>query len=508
MIGRVFGVAKQHPWHVSAGGIGLVGAMAVWWTTAPHGIGLAHDPIGYVSVAQSVADGDGFVRYDDSPLFLQPLLYPAVLALASLLLNVDAVEAARWVAALGFGGLVGLTGWIVATLGGRWAAAGASGSVLFAVPFAALAGTAYTEVLFSLLVLGALAAISRYVELKTPRWLLAASSLTAAACVTRYAGVTVAVTVGLSILLTSQLVRHRIRDAAIFSAVVTLVLGANLWRNALVKGQLTGERLPSAFKPWEVVEAYATIAVRWVRLPLIDADAVVLIALAWIGLVAALVVISIRSRQPSTSRRLLPYILFASAYAAFITWASASVMFDRPSDRFLAPLYAPLVVCLFGIGVASVKRFGHPAIQLGLGSLHIAALASMMSHTVPVCLQQRSDGHLFDGPSWQKSPVITSACSTLTERQTVLSNAPEALYAVCAFRAKRSPAKHLAASVPTSALPALLSGASLVWLDHLQRYYLYSPGDLTNALGASSVTELPDGALYTFPLTVAPPALP
>ncbi|NIP42487.1 MAG: hypothetical protein GWO30_06835 [Gammaproteobacteria bacterium] len=60
--------------------LAILGAALIIYPTYHYGIGLSPDSVGYISTARSLISGKGFFQYDGQPFFLQPPLYPIILA--------------------------------------------------------------------------------------------------------------------------------------------------------------------------------------------------------------------------------------------------------------------------------------------------------------------------------------------------------------------------------------------------------------------------------------------
>ena len=482
---------------VLAAGLGLAGACVVGWATAPYGIGLGPDPIGYVSVAQSAVDGEGFVRYDGEPHIVQPLFYPALLAATAMVSSGDVLQVSRWVALFIFGALVGVSGWLASDR--LWGAALVAGAaVLASPPLAKLAGTAFSETLFCLLTLSALGAAAHYLRRPTLAAVWGMIVLAGAATLTRYVGVVAVVAVGLTVLASPGPLIRRVRHFALVLTGTGLMVGLNLFRNAVLADSAVGARLPALFSGWQVIEAYATIITRWFGLPLVDADAVLVLVLLSVAFVAGVSYTVFRLGRASFAVPLLPYGLFIGGYFVFMVWASSSVMFDRPSDRFMAPLFAPLVVVAVRTGAAAWRRWPHHPVRLALALAAVLLVGVFARQSVNAWTDQRINGYFFDGPVWRSSEVLTYACSLPGSSGRLLSNAPEALYVRCGLEARRSPAERLTRAVSPPELSGLMEGTLLVWIDSVSRAYLYTPEALQSHVPATRLANLADGAVYRF----------
>ncbi|MBK5107808.1 MAG: glycosyltransferase family 39 protein, partial [Anaerolineales bacterium] len=95
---------------------GLLG-IAVIWISSPWGIGVGYDSIFYLSASDNILSGSGLSRFDGYgntiPLTHFPPLYSLTLAGFSLITGFESDLAARILAAVFFGFLVGLSGWLV-----------------------------------------------------------------------------------------------------------------------------------------------------------------------------------------------------------------------------------------------------------------------------------------------------------------------------------------------------------------------------------------------------------
>ena len=95
---------------------GLLG-IAVIWMSSPWGIGVGYDSIFYLSASDNILSSSGLSRFDGYgntiPLTHFPPLYSLTLAGFSLITGFESDLAARLLAAVFFGLLVGLSGWLV-----------------------------------------------------------------------------------------------------------------------------------------------------------------------------------------------------------------------------------------------------------------------------------------------------------------------------------------------------------------------------------------------------------
>ena len=99
-------MSKHMAWLMVAMG-GAVTMAVLCWATATYGIGASTDTVTYLSVAQNVLKGNGFVSYDGGVMVEFPPVYPLLLCGALYLLPVPALSAVKLVSVLSAGGCHG-----------------------------------------------------------------------------------------------------------------------------------------------------------------------------------------------------------------------------------------------------------------------------------------------------------------------------------------------------------------------------------------------------------------
>ena len=170
--------------------LALATTFLVLFTTAPNGIALTPDSVGYVSAARSLSTGKGLTLYDSSPLTMQAPLYPALLSLLEQLSGLDPITGARFFNAGLYGLIVYLSGLLFQrrlanpSLVVVGLAAVSLSPVLFSVSTYAL-----TEPLFILWTLVFLLLLDDYLNARSPALLILLAIVAGLASLTRYFGI-------------------------------------------------------------------------------------------------------------------------------------------------------------------------------------------------------------------------------------------------------------------------------------------------------------------------------
>ena len=223
--------------------LAVLGALLVGLSTR-WGIGCSPDSVFYISLARSLQAGEGYRGLYGVPRTEWPPLYPSLLALAGLT-GPDPQAAARWINAGRMLANVLLVGLILRQhtrlwwmpLLGAWL-------TLTSVDLLTIHSMAWSEPLFIVLSLVALALMAAYAQRQSCSLLLAAAAATAAATLTRYAGLSLVATgVTVAALLTRAKLARRVARCAMFAVPASVPFLCWMIRNALVAGKTTGRTL-------------------------------------------------------------------------------------------------------------------------------------------------------------------------------------------------------------------------------------------------------------------------
>jgi hypothetical protein len=198
----------------------LVGTAALL-AASRHGPYASPDSAFYVGLARHLVDGAGLTPPPGSPPLAHfPPLFPLLLAAAGRLGGIDPLDAAAVVNPLLFGATAVLVAMAVRSRTGSTAVAAAAGAAaVVGQDLLVYGGSALSEPLFTVLVLGSLLVLARSVARRSDLALAGAATLAAAACLTRYVGVAL-VLAGAAALWRLEHGRRRWR-AALFAAAAS-----------------------------------------------------------------------------------------------------------------------------------------------------------------------------------------------------------------------------------------------------------------------------------------------
>ncbi|HSO96492.1 MAG TPA: hypothetical protein VLV81_10670 [Acidimicrobiia bacterium] len=490
-------------------------AVVATWIATRHGPGMSPDSVTYLSAARNLAAGHGYADFTGQALTTFPPGYPALVAVLHVL-GLSIATGARLVNAVSFGAVVLLAGVLIRRhTSSRAVTLGATALVAVSPALINIASTAWSETLFSALVLAFLLALEDGIAPGTPaRALGAAGVLAGLAFLVRYAGLSLLAVGALTI--AAGAYRHGLRTVArrlgVFLGAGSVLPGLWILRNAASGSRfLLGPRV-AAPESWRSFLDRFLGGVQGLFTPggSIGNVAVVAVVLgvAALGLSAALT--PHRTRRGTWWRsRLMPLVAYVVVYSGVVISAgkTAGASVDQ---RIAAPVYVPALILVVTLvdrlavraqAGGSQRRWVASAPAFAL----VAVLAYGGSSAVAFASQAWNDGRTPRGYTRQNSDrfQLVNSVETLSRRALVATNRPWTLFEATG----REPIVASPGQVaPELALiPILVSQLAsqsctrpvyLAWFRSAAQWP-FTPAQLSADLDLDLVQQLRDGALYS-----------
>lgn len=487
---------------------GLAGVALTLFSTAPYGIGMSPDSVGYLSAANNLPSSKSYTLFDGSPFVQWPPLYPTLLALFKLT-SIAPLDGARWLNALCFGCILIITSrWASSRLTFQPLARIAAILVPISPPLVWVSNWAWTEPLFILLTLICLLAFERYLQ-NHPRALLGSAILAALACLTRYAGITLVIS-GLVLILfhrTSHPARWRV-DAFAFAAISTAPLLVWLARNYFVSQTFFGERGGSEITLIENLTLALDTLSRWF-LPAAAEDFRRVLFSAILGATAIVILWQLRQNQNNEGTRawILPSTVFISIYTLYLVSSASTIAFDNIDNRLLSPVVVPLNLLIIFAADRLRVRIARYVPEKTANLLAFATVgflfAFSLGYALAITRAIAKEGLGYANPTWKNSATL----ALLREHApsgVLYANEPEAVYVHTGLPAIRSPRKFIFASPHTpvddfARLPHAVRAeppTHLVWFDHGGWNNLFTVEELQTILEMETIAQTSDGTIF------------
>lgn len=354
----------------------FAGAAHVWIRASSHGgpwFERESDSLTYISIADSLATGDGIQTFSGHSFALWTPFYPILVALISFF-GIDPVDAGLLVNAIAFGLVILLTGiWLGRHIESRLVVIGATATVMTSYTITWLSATTLSEPLFTLLALLALVRLGYLIESEPPSRsaLVWSAVLAASATVTRYIGVTVIMTAVLLILVRwRQPILKRVKYAIIYCIISIAPLMVWMIRNWVAIQHPVGNRNISELRTitlTDMLSQTGDIIYLWVfsreppgLLAILLWVVIGLIAITALGLLYISLTTRVSDNEYLTNKRntelqssnylRIPFAFFVTVYLVVLVGIVPSTADSDIKDRFLAPIFVPIVVVLaFGL---------------------------------------------------------------------------------------------------------------------------------------------------------------
>jgi len=321
------------------------GFIVILLFTRHSGIGIEPDSVVYLSVAENFHDKGKLVDFTGGALTDFPVGYSVFLSCIMLLTGLKPLFFAPVLNALLFALLIFLAGCIMDRYmqQSRWY----KWAILCCMIISPCLLEAYSmllsESLFIIFETLFFITIFSYLRSHSIKWLVVSALLASLASVTRYVGITIIATGGLLILLNSQLLlRKRVKNLFIFSAISSCLLVVNLVRNFTISGTMTGGRERSTASLTENMHDAGTVFYDW--LPFTNGHYKGA-ALFFVLLIAGLLAFCVRQflRNPVAVSFLNVVNVFSITYLLFIVITASISRFETLYSRFFSPVYIPLL---------------------------------------------------------------------------------------------------------------------------------------------------------------------
>ncbi len=342
--------------------VSVLSGVLILFVGQHYGPGLTADAIEYVSMAENLAKGDGWIGYGGNPTQLYPPFLSFMLAVFPAI-GIDPIVGGRYLSALLFSSTLMLAAyWLYGKLNNPPIALFGVLSLATAFPLLNAFGYVLTEPPFILLVLATLLVSERYLSSGSIASLAGCGVLVAVSGVTRYAGVTLGLTVGVLILFFSgKSIREKIKDLSVFGVISSSLILLWMFRNWLIYKTPLGRRpwgalespLETIDRSWRVIKSWGwPNGVGEYLFPTVTGAALVggvFIALSarWVG-----------SWKNTEGPRYFPwpFVVFLCVYIPFIVYVKTRVGMMEP--RYLTPALPVLfLLVVYFFDASSVRLF-------------------------------------------------------------------------------------------------------------------------------------------------------
>ncbi|MDB5137715.1 MAG: hypothetical protein JWP37_4318 [Mucilaginibacter sp.] len=482
----------------------VIGFYAIYLFTNYSGVGLSPDSIMYASTATNIQAHGSLLTFNKTPLVFFPVFYPFFLSIIQFISRVDPIAAGSTINSCLFAAVVFTSGWIMEKFIShsriyKWIILIA---IILSPALLEIYSFLWSETLFILEILLFIIAYWRYEQRHTTKSLLVVAAITAIACITRYAGVTIVGTGGLLLLLDNILpLRKKIGHILLYGFASISLLVGNLVMNSLSTGLSTGTREPSITPFGKNLYYFGTVICDWGSL---SKDAYPFAAVVTSVILLALIAVLLwKAYKRSINSYENIVIAFAVVYGLFIVISASISRYERINSRLIAPMFIPLLIACTSWVPDVLILIRMKAIKYILAGIAVIMMLAF-EYSISLTDYQRYDDENdygvpgYSDDSWNKSEFVVYLKKHQNIFKTgipIYTDADEAVYLFTGMSSTLIPHKFLTGNVQKFYTQKRFY---LVWFDNLYNSELVSLPEIMKNKKLVKIGEAKEGQIYYY----------
>jgi hypothetical protein len=479
----------------------FIGFYAIHLFTKYSGVGLSPDSIMYASTATNLQAHASLLTFNKTPLVFFPVFYPFFLGLIQFISRVDPISAGAMIDASLFAAVIFISGWIMSNFSAqsviyKWLILAA---IILSPGLLEIYTYLWSETLFILEVLIFIIVYRHYQQTHRLKALIAVAFVSAIACLTRYAGVTVIGTGGLMLLLDNKLaVKKKITHILIYGALSISLLVGNLILNSISTGLSTGTREPSVTPFTKNLYYVGTVLADWGSLSKEAYPyAVIIASVILTGIIA---ILSWKFYKGRTYGYENIIIAFAIVYGLFIVLSATISRYETINNRLLAPMFIPLLIACTS-WVPDVLKLVRTKLKYVLSGTAVLMMLAFEYATYQTDWQRYDDENDYGVPGysdddWNKSEFVVylkQHKDMFKPGIPIYTDADEAVYLFTGMSSSLIPHKFFKNNVAKFLASKRFY---LIWFDNLYNPELISLADIMKNKKLVKISGVKEGEIY------------
>jgi hypothetical protein len=496
--------------------VAIAGFFIIQALCAYGGIGVSPDSVVYISTAQHIHDQAAITDFTNMPMMDFPAFYPVFLSVLLFLTGHSVMAFGPALNGLLFALVIWLCGWMMNRFSHR-----SRGYTLLLLLIIAgspclleVYSMIWSETLYLVLTLFFMIGCYQYFRTHTIRWLLLIGIIAGLACVTRYAGLSLAGMGGFLMLCDGRLRwgRKKLGHIVLYGALSVFFLALNLYRNMRLTTTLTGYREKGVTSLGLNMHDFGSVLSDW--LPFLGGRYQ---AATGVGIFFILLITGIFAYRLVRKTGFFSYDTIALSYFVvytfFILFSATVSRFQQLDSRLLSPLFLPWLwgsTCWIPGALRRCDARRKKAAVL----LCLAATACFLAGEIQTFRENWSGIHDAGIPgytenTWRKSETIAyvrdhrDSLRNIPKLGTLYSDAFEGLWFLAGVRADLLPHKDDPEDIRYMLKEPRFT---IIWFDDAVNDDLIGIDFLKSQKQLVRELHFSDGAIYFFQ-TASPPPL-
>jgi hypothetical protein len=498
--------------------ISLIGIGIAAFSTSRYGAGVSSDAVSFMSTAENLSKGHGFVDLSGEPLIFWPPLYPTLLAGFSFITRLDVFVIGWCLNILSFGMNIWLGGFLLYQAFDDdqiWAYIG-SLTILLSPSLLRISNNVASDPLFITFSLAGLILAGRYLKTEVSGTILPAALLAGIASLQRFYGGALILTLTLLVLLVNRDKIRRVVSETIKLGLVAVgplafwLFIHNYLQNHTLVGTWTGykifplenltislERMTDWFVPYYSIDRF--------------------IQLAFVAGIAVIILINRRNQWATwwktiTGPAILPSLLFAMIYLLLVMITVRTTDHIRSyylDDRYQIVFLIPVLLLIY----TSIRNLILPHIKLERRTCTYAISVAFViwsiypTHGIVKYVRAAlADGeptyNVYNTRAFHDSKIVQAIDSVITDPEAVLySNYVNALWFYTRHQVNSTPRLGNSQKVDDDSYKQFTGwpeeAGYLVWFLPNTYEHVLPPGQLMKIADLSLIFHSDDGEIYS-----------
>jgi hypothetical protein len=428
--------------------LSILGAGLIWFSSVPHGLGISGDAVHYLSSADYLGRGLGFINNVGKILIMSPPLYPIMLLVISLVFSTSFLTAGLIINIVVYAGIIYLGGKLFFDFHdknkARWALLGVI-LLLFSRPIFNISVNIAQDPIFTVLTILYFLSFHKYFE--NPKWktLFYIAGLVSIIFFIRYVGLLLIISGGITFLYYHRTnIKEAIQKSLVFGLIASAPTLAWIFgRNYRLTGDLVGQGITDKDPLSNLIFSSARM-INWIVpeyiLKIIPGTIIVAIAILFILWISSKTQRNQFMQEMKKPRNWILWIFSISYYLGMLYFTIPKHHILPHDDRYYIELYIPILFVIFNIfDILIIPNIKYPKVLNGLFVLWLIFPAFSMIKTIG---DIKGDGgtvyNIFNIEILRNAEVFDYV-NNLPANSTIYSNCPRCMYLYTDFDSYPSP---------------------------------------------------------------------
>ncbi len=481
--------------------LAITGFYAIHLFTAYSGVGISPDSIMYASTATNIQNHLSLITFNNTPLVFFPVFFPVFLGIIQFFSGINPIQAGAYINQFLFAAVIFLSGFVITKFIPTYRIYKIIILIVIILSPGLLEVYSYlwSETLFIFEILLFVILFGNYLKSSSKKNFVLICLITAIACITRYAGVTLIGAGCLILLINNQsTLKAKLLNSFIFGLASISLLIVNLILNRLSTGLSTGTREPSITPFSKNLYYIGTVLCDWGSLGKESYPFAIYLTCFIILFLVSYLGYKLHKKQLNNYEAVA--IIFSLVYILFILITATFSRFERVNSRILSPIIIPLILSCT-CWVPEIISKSKSDYKYAFATISTVLILIFSYSTYQVDWQRYDDESDYGVPGysdddWNKSDFVTylkKHKSIFKPNIPVYTDANEAVYLFTGMHSELLPHKFFKNDVKKFFAKQHFY---LIWFDNLSNTEILNLDEIKKVKNLILIGKAKEGEIY------------